>query len=81
MLEYKLDGENLIAFIDPKKVEYNTENYSLVDIDLLEFFGAAGSEEEGYLFVPDGSGALIYLNSGKKDSAYIASVYGRDSGE
>ena len=77
-LEYKLDGENLVAFIDPKKVEYNTESYSLVDIDLLEFFGAAGPEEEGYLFVPDGSGALIYLNSGKKDSAYIASVYGRD---
>lgn len=77
-LEYKLDGANLVAFIDPEKVEYNTENYYLVDIDLLEFFGAAGAGEEGYLFVPDGSGALIYLNSGKKDSAYIASVYGRD---
>lgn len=77
-LEYKLDGESLIAQIDPKKVEYNTEGYYLVDIDLLEFFGAAGPEEEGYLFVPDGSGALIYLNSGKTDSAYFAPVYGRD---
>lgn len=77
-LEYKLDGENLVASIDPETVEYNTESYYLVDIDLLEFFGAAGPEEEGYLFVPDGSGALIYLNSGKRDSAYIASVYGRD---
>ena len=34
-----MDGANLVAFIDPEKVEYNTENYYLVDIDLLEFFG------------------------------------------
>ena len=78
VLEYKLDGDALIAQIDPAKVEYNTEEYYLVDIDLLEFFGAAGPDEEGYIFVPDGSGALIYLNSGKTDSAYYAPVYGRD---
>lgn len=78
-LEYKLDGDNLVAQIDPTKVEYNTESYYLVDIDLLEFFGAAASEEEGYLFVPDGSGALIYLNNQKTTAAaYIASVYGQD---
>lgn len=78
-LEYYLDGGSLIAAIDPEKIEYNTEDYYLVDIDLLEFFGAAGSDaEDGYLFIPDGSGALIYLNNGKNEPAYIASVYGRD---
>lgn len=50
-----------------------------MDIDLLEYFGAAGPEEEGYMFVPDGSGALIMFNNGKVNApAYIGYVYGED---
>lgn len=77
-LEYRLEGDNLIAMIDPEKIEYDTANYYLVDVELLKFFGAAGPGEEGYIFVPDGSGALIYLNNGKSSNTYIAPVYGRD---
>ncbi|MCM1225657.1 MAG: DUF5696 domain-containing protein, partial [Lachnospiraceae bacterium] len=77
-LEYRLDGDTLVAVIDPEKIEYDTENYYLVDVELLKFFGAAGPDEEGYIFVPDGSGALINLNNGKSNNTYIASVYGQD---
>lgn len=78
-VSYYLEGDGFVAELDPSAVEYDTEKYYLVDIDLLEYFGAAGPEDEGYLFVPDGSGALIHFNNGKVNApAYIGYVYGED---
>lgn len=78
-VSYYLENGSFVAELDPGAVEYDTENYYLVDIDLLEYFGAAGPEEEGYMFVPDGSGALIMFNNGKVNApAYIGYVYGED---
>lgn len=49
-------------------------------IELLPFFGAGGLQDEGYLFVPDGAGALIDFNNGKSDySQYEKPVYGEDT--
>lgn len=79
-LQYTLDGENLVVSIDPEAVTYNEDGYYLVDIDVLPYFGAA-SEGDGYIFVPDGCGALIYLNNGKNTSmypSYYGKVYGDD---
>lgn len=77
-LTWRLEGESLVAETDPRQIEYNDENYYLVDVELLPYFGAAGSEEDGYLFVPDGSGALVYMNN-KKQATYSAMVYGQDA--
>lgn len=78
-LEYTLEGDQLVVEMDPEKISYDTEKYYLVDIDLLEYFGAAHKGEEGYIFVPDGSGALIHFdNNDLNASAYIAQVYGQD---
>lgn len=78
-VEYRLEEDSFIASIDPDEVEYNDDGYYLVSIDLLPYFGAAGSDAEGYMFVPDGSGALINLNNGKTSvSGYSARVYGQD---
>lgn len=77
-VSYCLDGDNLVAQLDPGTVEYDTGKYSLVDIDFLKYFGAAGSGEEGYMFVPDGSGALIHFDNGRANASYIGYVYGED---
>ena len=39
-------------------------------------------EVDGYMFVPDGNGALIYLDDkeGRFDSGYVQKVYGSDVG-
>lgn len=78
-VSYRLENDSFVAEIDPSKLSYNDEGYYLTDIDLLPYFGAADTAENGYMFVPDGSGALIYLNNGKTtQSAYSDKVYGVD---
>ncbi len=53
--------------------------YGLYEISILPYFGAAGPEDEGYLFIPDGSGALINFNNRKAFyGAYSQDIYGRD---
>lgn len=74
----QLDGEDLLVSIPTNEVEYN-ERYPIRNIHLLPFFGAANDEEEGYMLVPDGSGALIDLNNNKSNyQPFNAPVYGND---
>ena len=63
--------------IDP--VTGEMVSYPLATISLLNYFGAAYTDSNGYILVPDGSGALIYTNNGKTDaSLYNRRVYGTD---
>lgn len=53
--------------------------WGIRSISILPYFGAAGSSDEGYLLIPDGSGALIHFNNQKASyGAYSQDVYGRD---
>lgn len=55
------------------------DKFRLVNISLLPFFGAGGPEDEGYMFIPDGSGALIHLNNRKSHyKSYNERVFGGD---
>ncbi|EKN65208.1 hypothetical protein BABA_21226 [Neobacillus bataviensis LMG 21833] len=77
-VEYVIEQDSFKATIDHKDI-VNGEESTLTDIKLLEYFGAADSAENGYLFVPDGSGALINFNNGKKTATtYISNVFGAD---
>ena len=88
-IEYVIDGDELVVRVPSSDVVYpknvydattkKNVTYPLTTIAVLPYFGAANSEEEGYIFVPDGSGALINLNSGKQGvQTYRREVYGRD---
>nr|WP_208414522.1 DUF5696 domain-containing protein [Paenibacillus castaneae] len=77
-LEYRLDGASLLASIPVNQIKEST-GYKIRSIELLNFFGAADSTNDGYIFVPDGSGSLIHLNNGKvKEEQYVQKVYGPD---
>lgn len=77
-IEYRLVEDELVVSVPFSEVTEGKE-YIVRSIDVLPFFGAAGLEEEGYMFVPDGSGSLIYLNNGKvKEEQYVQYIYGDD---
>lgn len=77
-IEYTLDGDSLVAKIPVSSIHYPKE-YPVNAVSMLSFFGAGGSDVEGSIFVPDGTGALIRFNNGKtKYPAYQQLVYGSD---
>lgn len=54
-------------------------NLQVASIVFLPYYGAGSLEEEGYMVVPDGSGALIYYNNQKQSyQTYSQKVYGRN---
>lgn len=78
-LDYELDGGDLLVSLDCSAIEGN-EDFQLQKIELLPYFGAARSGEDGYLFLPDGSGAIIrYTEKGQTGSTVIrGSMFGLD---
>lgn len=77
-VRYTLTGDGLSAAILTEGIKQQ-DKFKLVNISLLPFFGAAGSTDKGYMFVPDGSGALINLNNNKSSyKSYNERVYGGD---
>lgn len=91
-IEIVLDGDRFVASIDTAKIvepngyvagedPQNAESdvTILTEIAMLPFMSAATTEDEGYMFVPDGSGAIIRLNNAKGTySDYSQTLYGRD---
>ena len=78
-LRYTLQGNSLLVSVPFDRIGYVAPDYPIVRLDLLPFMGAGGLQDEGYLFVPDGSGALIHFNNGRHtQSASNNSVYGWD---
>ncbi len=77
-IEYTLDADNLIVKVPVSSIQYPME-YPVNTISFMRLFGAGGTDDEGSLFVPDGSGALIHFNNGKtRYPSYKQNVYGTD---
>ena len=77
---YTLNDDGFSVRIPMSEIEY-MKTYPLTKVSVLPYFGSAGTTDEGYMIVPDGSGGLINFNNGKTDqSAYFNSVYGWDYG-
>ena len=78
-LEYRLTDKGLEATVKAADIEEHGNVY-ISQIDVLQFFGAASNKAQGYILVPDGSGALINLNSGNQATAYNQAIYDIDPG-
>ncbi len=78
-VRFTLEKGDLVVTIPCGELGF-TENNEITALDVLPYFLAADTGEEGYILVPDGSGALINLNNGKPAvTAYSMPVYGRDA--
>ena len=76
----QLDGDQLVVEVPYNEIKYEAE-YPLTYVSVLPMFGAAGMDEEGFIFIPEGSGGIIKYNNGKlSQNAYYANLYGWDYG-
>lgn len=77
-IEYRLEQDSLIAKVVADEMVMPS-NAHLLTLDLLPYFGAADDQQEGYMLVPDGCGAIIHLNNGKvSQGVYQMPLYGTD---
>ena len=77
-LEWRLTPDGVEACVPYEGIrEYGGGKVRV--IQLLPFFGAADSQESGYIVLPDGSGSLMRFNNGKSSfPQYNKSVYDMD---
>nr|SIP63170.1 hypothetical protein [uncultured bacterium] len=75
---YRLDGDDLVVEVPYDSLRCGGDN-PLTYISVLPMFGAAGMNQEGFILIPEGGGAIINYNNGKlSQSAYYANIYGWD---
>lgn len=85
----EIQGGDLITTIPRESIEEYSEklwtpgnnDVSINEILLYPFFGSTKAQENGYIVIPDGSGATIRLDETPKyATGYVAPVYGKDLG-
>jgi hypothetical protein len=77
-LRYTLDGKSLLVNVPFDKIAYRPA-YPILRLSVLPFMGAGSVNDQGYMLVPDSSGALIYFNNKKQTQIpYSIGVYGWD---
>lgn len=80
-VDYYLDNGELVVNVDTSLITSDAD-HPVNQLVLLPYFltsNPANDAEEGYMFLPDGSGALIYLDSTKtKEYHFGGAFYGGD---
>ena len=80
VMRLRLEGNQMVAEVPYSEITYDAD-YPLTYISVLPMFGAAGTDQEGFIFIPEGSGGVINYNNGKlSQNAYYANLYGWDYG-
>ena len=75
---YRLDETGFSVEVPAESIE-GKKDTPVYQLSFLPYFGAGTTEDEGFLFVPAGGGALINFNNGKlAQNGYYSDVYGWD---
>ena len=79
-VNYRLEGGDLLVEVPYRDIRYRAD-YPITYLTVLPMFGAAGTDEDGFMLIPEGGGALIDYNNGKlNQNSYYANMYGWDYG-
>ena len=79
-VEYTVTETGFKASVIAKDIKETSKFFSLGTINLLPAFAAADNTHDGYIMVPDGSGAIIDLNqTANPVFDYSSPVFGRDN--
>lgn len=79
----RLNGDEMLVEIPDESIEETIDQYHIGAINLFPMMGHSYlGEKEGYMFIPDGNGALIYLNDkeGRISGGFSQMIYGDDAG-
>lgn len=82
-LQVSLTEEGLVARIPDDSIVEDGKSYFIGTISIYPYMGNSYlDKKEGYLLVPDGNGALIYLKDkeGRFKSGFSGMIYGSDVG-
>ena len=78
-LEYTLTEDGLEVTLPANGIRFDETLYKLQNITLLPYMGAGTYTNEGYTFIPDGSGALMdYAEFSGRNTSIAGTVYGMD---
>ena len=84
-LEYKIDEKGLTATLPASGIRFNQSIYTLESLTVLPYMGAGSystqTPNDGYIFFPDGSGALFNFKDLSKSQSNLSvggMVYGVD---
>ena len=78
-IEYSLDENGMTARLPANGIRYDATNYKLKTIKMLPYMGAGSNENTGYIFLPDGSGAITRFEDYVGKSVNVAgTLYGTD---
>lgn len=78
-----LEGDSLVVEVPEESFVENGKDTYIGTVSLFPMLGYSYLDnQEGYMFIPDGNGALIYLDDkdGRYASGYSQMIYGADAG-
>lgn len=78
-----LERDELIVTVPDSSIREEGENTYISTVSLFPFMGYTHmGDTPGYMFIPDGNGALIYLDDkeGRFTTGFSQLIYGRDDG-
>ena len=79
VMEFVLEDDCLNVYVPMDEIVSDNPANMVNRLDIMKYFGAGHMSEDGWIFVPSGSGALIDFNNGKnRDGAFYSPVYGAD---
>ena len=82
-LQVTLEGDDLVVTVPDESIQETEENCYISTISLYPFMGYSFLDDKnGYMLVPDGNGALIYLDNkeGRYTTGFSQMIYGKDAG-
>lgn len=82
-VKVSLNEKGITVDVPKDSIKENSDKYKMASLYVYPFLGYSQlGEREGYMFIPDGSGALIHLkdNDGKYKQPYSEMVYGGNVG-
>ncbi|NLG81441.1 MAG: hypothetical protein GX490_02790 [Bacilli bacterium] len=81
IMELTLDGDDFLIRIPTEYLKSDSATYDITAISIFPYFGQStankyNKDNPGYMFIPDGAGALVKLNSQEVNySTYTKAIY------